>query len=159
MQKAVLINRTNRDRPGGHCCNPYIEFWKKLDRRKARREQARITAEAVREWEEYGDRLRLTETDSLRIIETKPKDLFRWEIRDPMDPLNRIPEYDGADDWDDYRDEYGDQDPVDDTDHSWDWCGYDWNYEPEPDTVTIPREEYMFLKLKAEMWSTHIDRG
>lgn len=48
------ISRKNRDRPGGHIPTRYYRPWKKADKRKARREHVRITAEAVREF--YEDR-------------------------------------------------------------------------------------------------------
>lgn len=46
------ISPKNRDRPGGHMPSRYYRRWKKADKRKARREHVRITAEAVREFYE-----------------------------------------------------------------------------------------------------------
>lgn len=46
------ISTKNRDRPGGHMPSRYYHTWKKADKRKARREHVRITAEAVREFYE-----------------------------------------------------------------------------------------------------------
>lgn len=46
------ISTKNRDRPGGHMPARYYRPWKKADKRKARREHKKITAEAVREFYE-----------------------------------------------------------------------------------------------------------
>ena len=149
MQKAALmISRKNRDRPGGHQCNPYVEFWKKLDRKQARREQTQITAEAVREF--Y--------YDSWSDMHGFYEDIYGNDPR-YSDPMNCISEYDGADDWDDYREEFGDQEPIDyyvDLDPYCDWNTYDWDYGSEREMVTLSQEKYNLLKIKADLWEMYI---
>lgn len=141
-----MIERTGRDRPGGH--HPaavYDSFggWethfgpkgrkhaKRVFSKKARREHARITEEAVREWN--SDRQDVWENQFLYDSD---------EAREWHEDWQAEQERWFWEDWDNvYYDYYGDE-PYD----FWDY------YEPEPEFVEIDADKLAILKLKARLY-------
>lgn len=151
--KKFAFNRKNRDRRGGHQNTELSDgllhaqagrkFAKHVFAKTARRQHRRITAEAVQEWEQDGTRLAFRDSsvsyDDAWCNTGNPN--FVW-----FDPLNRIPEVEDREEWDDYRSEYGDMkrpedfDTWDTYDFEYDDWGYTWEdpWEGEEDDTGIP---------------------